>query len=81
MPYVYILRCADGTYYTGWTPDVSRRVAVHNAGRGGRYTRARRPVTLVYQEVVTDRASAMKREIAIKGYTREQKERLVQGGS
>jgi putative endonuclease len=81
MPYVYILRCADGTYYTGWTSDVSRRVAVHNAGRGGRYTRARRPVTLVYQEVVTDRASAMKREIAIKGYTREQKERLVQGGS
>ena len=79
MPYVYILRCADGTYYTGWTADVARRVAAHNAGRGGRYTRAHRPVTLVYQEEAADRASAMKREACIKRYTRQQKERLVRG--
>jgi putative endonuclease len=80
MPYVYILRCADGTYYTGWTSDVTRRVAAHNAGRGGRYTRMRRPVTLVYQEEAEDRASAMRREAGIKRYSREQKERLVAGG-
>jgi putative endonuclease len=80
MPYVYILRCADGTYYTGWTSDVTRRVAAHNAGRGGRYTRMRRPVTLVYQEEAEDRASAMRREASIKRYSREQKERLVAGG-
>jgi len=79
MPYVYILRCVDGTYYTGWTSDVTRRVAAHNAGRGGRYTRMRRPVTLVYQEEAADRASAMKREAGIKRYSREQKERLVAG--
>jgi putative endonuclease len=79
MPYVYVLRCADGTYYTGWTSDVARRVAAHNAGRGGRYTRVRRPVTLVYQEELADRASAMKREAGIKKYSREQKERLVAG--
>lgn len=80
MPYVYIVRCADDTYYTGWTSDVAGRVAAHNAGRGGRYTRARRPVTLVYQEEAADRRAAMKREAAIKRYTREQKERLAGRG-
>jgi putative endonuclease len=79
MPYVYIVRCADGTYYTGWTADVARRVAAHNAGRGGRYTRSRRPVALIYQEEAPDRRAALRREAAIKGYTREQKERLVGG--
>lgn len=77
MPYVYIVRCADGTYYTGWAADVARRVAEHNAGRGGRYTRARRPVALVYQEEVPDRAAAMRREAAIKQYGRPRKERLI----
>ena len=77
MPFVYIVLCADGTYYTGWATDVTRRVAAHNAGRGGRYTRTRRPVTLVYQETVPDRGSAMRREVAIKRYDREQKERLI----
>jgi putative endonuclease len=81
MPYVYILRCADGTYYTGWAVDVARRVATHNAGRGARYTQTRRPVTLVYQEEAADRAAAMKREAHIKRYSRQQKERLVRGGS
>lgn len=77
MPFVYIVRCADGTYYTGWATDVARRVAAHNAGRGGRYTRTRRPVTLLYQETAPDRGSAMRRELAIKGYDRERKERLI----
>jgi len=72
-----MVRCADGTYYTGWATDVARRVAAHNAGRGGRYTRTRRPVSLIYQEAASDRGSAMRREVAIKGYSREQKERLI----
>jgi predicted GIY-YIG superfamily endonuclease len=77
VPFVYIVRCADGTYYTGWAADVARRVAAHNAGQGGRYTRMRRPVTLVYQEEAPDRGSAMRREVAIKKYGRQQKERLI----
>jgi predicted GIY-YIG superfamily endonuclease len=77
VPFVYIVRCADGTYYTGWAADVDRRVAAHNAGRGGRYTRTRRPVSLVYQEEALDRGSAMRREAAIKKYGRDQKERLI----
>ena len=77
MPFVYIVRCVDGTYYTGWSMDLAQRIAAHNAGRGGRYTRTRRPVTLVYQEAVPDRSSAMRREVAIKKYGREQKERLI----
>jgi putative endonuclease len=77
MPFVYIVRCADGTYYTGWAEDVARRVSAHNAGRGGRYTRTRRPVTLVYQEEVSDQGGAKQREAAIKKYGREQKERLI----
>jgi len=77
VPFVYIVRCADGTYYTGWAMDVARRVAAHNAGRGSRYIRTRRPVTLVYQETAPDRSSAMRREGAIKRYDREQKERLI----
>ncbi len=77
MPFVYIVRCADGTYYTGWAVDVSRRVAQHNAGRGARYTRIHGPVTLVYQEEVADRKAAMRREAAIKRWPRERKERLI----
>ena len=80
MPFVYIVRCADGTYYTGWSTDVTRRVAAHNAGRGGQYTRAHGPVTLVYQEEVPDRRTAMQRELAIKQYTRARKERLIAAG-
>ncbi len=79
MPFVYIVRCVDGTYYTGWCIDVTRRVAAHNAGRGGRYTRTHRPVTLVYQEEVPDRRAAMQRELVIKRYPRERKERLIAG--
>ena len=79
MPFVYIVRCADGTLYTGWTTDLDRRIAQHNAGRGARYTRQHRPVTLVYSEEQPDRGSAMRRELAIKRYDRSRKERLIVG--
>lgn len=81
MPYVYIVRCADGTLYTGWTTDLERRIAQHNAGRGARYTRVRGPVTLVYSETAADRSAAMRREWAIKQYDRGRKERLITGGA
>ena len=64
--YVYIVRCADGSLYTGITKDVESRVSLHNAGRGAKYTRARRPVELVYREMVSDRGAAVRRECAIK---------------
>lgn len=76
-----MVRCADGTYYTGWAADVARRIARHNAGQGARYTRSRRPVTLVYQEDAPDRSAAMRREAAIKTYDRARKERLIAGDS
>ena len=62
MNYTYILSCADGTLYTGWTNDLDRRLAVHNAGKGGKYTRARLPVTLVYHEEFETKEQAMSRE-------------------
>jgi putative endonuclease len=77
MPcYCYIVECADGTYYTGWAVDPEKRVAVHNRGRGAKYTKTRRPVKLVYVEEQADRRSAMKRERAIKKMTRSQKQKL-----
>jgi putative endonuclease len=76
--YCYILECADGTYYTGWTTDPVRREREHNRGRGARYTRVRRPVKLIYLEQQPDRPSAMRRELAIKAYSRRRKARLVQ---
>jgi putative endonuclease len=80
LPFVYILRCADDTYYTGWTTDLARRVASHNAGRGSRYTRTRRPVVLVYQEEAADRSAAKRREIELKRLDRPAKERLIADG-
>jgi putative endonuclease len=74
------VECADGTYYTGWAIDPEKRVAMHNKGRGARYTRTRVPVRLVYVEEMPDRLSAMKREIAIKRMTRERKGRLIEKG-
>ncbi len=76
--YCYIVECADGIYYTGWAVDPDRRVAVHNKGRGARYTRMRLPVKLVYVEAQPDRTTAMKRERAIKKMTREKKRGLVE---
>jgi putative endonuclease len=75
--FCYILECADGTYYTGWTLDPERRTAQHNRGKGARYTRTRRPVRLVYVEKLADRQSAMKRERAIKALPRRKKSELI----
>ena len=80
MPcYCYIVECADGSFYTGWSTDPERRLKTHNAGRGARYTRTRRPVKLVYVEPQPDRVSAMKRERAIKTMTRARKQKLILG--
>jgi len=75
--FCYILECADGSFYTGWTTDPQRRTRQHNSGRGARYTRAHRPVRLAYVESLPDRSSAMKREHAIKRMSRLAKEKLV----
>ena len=70
---IYIVCCADGSLYTGCAIDVVRRVIVHNAGNGAKYTRARLPVRLVYQEACADRSAAQKREAAIKKMSRTEK--------
>ena len=77
MNYTYILECSDGTYYTGWTNNLEKRVATHNASAGAKYTRSRLPVRLVYFEGFDSRTEAMKREAAIKALTRPQKEALL----
>jgi putative endonuclease len=78
MPWtVYLARCRDGTLYTGVTTDPERRLAEHNAGCGGAYTRSRGPVMLVYWEQASDRSGALRREHAIKRLSRAQKEALV----
>lgn len=80
MPWtVYVVRCADGSLYTGVATDVTRRVAEHNERRGARYTRARGPVTLVHQEPAADRSAALRREAAIKRLPRTLKDRLIRG--
>jgi len=79
--YCYILECADGTYYTGWTTDPPRREKQHNLGRGARYTRARRPVRIIYVEEQPDRTTAMQRERAIKKLSRDQKMKLAKNNS
>ena len=75
--YVYMLRCADGTLYTGYTDDPQRRTQVHNAGKGAKYTRSRLPVELVYQEECGDKSAALRREHAIKQLTRAEKRKLI----
>jgi len=78
---VYILQCADNTLYTGITTDILRRVDEHNnSAKGARYTRARRPVELLYQEACESRAKASQREHQIKQLTRKQKINLIQSG-
>ncbi len=78
MYFVYLLRCSDGTLYTGCTNNLDRRLAAHNAGKGAKYTRSRRPVALVYWEQAADRSAALRRESAIKRLTRWQKLELIQ---
>lgn len=76
--FVYLLRCADGTFYAGITTDLARRVAEHNSGQAGaKYTRARRPVTLVWSEPAPDRSAASRREYAVRRLPRVEKERLA----
>lgn len=77
--YVYILRCGDNTLYTGITDDVARRLAVHQSGKGAKYTRGRGPLELVYTEEQPDKSAALHREIAIKRLTRKQKLELCEG--
>ena len=74
---VYILRCGDGSLYTGITNDLERRVAVHNSGKGGKYTRSHLPVIPVYWERVPDKSAALRRELEIKAMTRAQKLELI----
>lgn len=76
--YVYILRCGDGTLYTGMTDDVERRFAAHRAGKGAKYTRGRGPLELVYTEPQPDRSAALRREYQIKRLSRADKLRLIE---
>ena len=71
--FTYILVCADGTLYTGWTNDLEKRLAAHNAGRGAKYTRSRRPVRLFYYEEFAEKCEAQRRECEIKRLPREKK--------
>ena len=75
--YTYILRCSDGTLYCGWTNDLEKRLAAHNAGTAAKYTRTRRPVELVYYEEFETKQEAMSREYHIKKLTREEKLDLI----
>ena len=75
---VYILRCGDGTLYTGIAADVQARLKVHRSGKGAKYTRGRGPLSLVYTEECVDKGAALKRERTIKSMTREEKLRLIQ---
>jgi putative endonuclease len=76
---LYLLRCRDGSLYTGITTDAERRLAQHQDGTASRYTRSRRPVTIVYREFCSSRSDALKREAAVKSLSREAKERLLDG--
>lgn len=77
MNYVYILKCSDGTLYTGYTNNLEKRLKVHNSGKGAKYTRCRLPVELIYYEEYETKSEAMKREYIIKQLTREEKIKLV----
>ena len=77
VSYTYIVECSDGTFYTGWTNDIKRRILVHNAKKGAKYTRSRTPVKLVYLEKSDTREQAMRREAQIKRLSRHQKEQLT----
>ncbi|EFW93722.1 Endo/excinuclease amino terminal domain, putative [Haladaptatus paucihalophilus DX253] len=75
--WVYVVECSDGTFYTGYTTDVDRRVAEHDAGNGAKYTRGRTPVTLRHTERFESKSAAMSREYEIKQLRRAEKERLI----
>lgn len=77
--YTYILKCKDGTLYTGWTNNLEKRLADHNAGKGAKYTKSRLPVEIVYHETFETKEEAMRREYAIKQLTRQEKLKLIIG--
>lgn len=77
MNYTYILKCSDGSLYTGWTNHLEERIQAHNEGRGAKYTRSRRPVELIYYERMETKEEAMRREYAIKQLNRQQKLELI----
>ena len=77
MNYSYLLECADGTLYCGWTNDLEKRLAAHRRGTGSKYTRARLPVRLVWHEAFETKGEAMRREAAVKRLTRKEKEALI----
>lgn len=77
MNYTYILKCNDGTLYTGWTNNLEKRIEDHNSGKGAKYTKARLPVTLAYYETFETKTEAMKREYAIKQMSRADKMKLL----
>lgn len=77
--FTYILECSDGSFYTGWTNNLERRVKAHNAGKGAKYTKSRRPVKLVYFESFSTKQEAMRREWEIKQLKRQEKEIMITG--
>lgn len=81
MVFVYIMQCNDGSYYTGWTTDIERRLEEHNLGTASKYTRGRRPVKCVYYEEISNKNDALKREIMIKKMNHPQKEALIRAAS
>jgi len=81
VPFVYMLECSDGTFYTGWAVDLARRLAAHNAGQGARYTKGRRPVRLAYQEVADSPSRARLREAALRRLKRKDKIALCERGT
>ena len=78
MNYTYTVKCSDGTFYTGWTNNLEKRIRDHNVGKGAKYTKSRRPVELVYYETFSQKEDAMRREYAIKQLNRAGKRKLVE---
>ena len=78
LNYTYMLKCSDGTLYTGWTNDLEKRVEAHNSGKGAKYTKSRLPVKLVYSETFATKEEAMSREYAIKHMKRKEKLQLIE---
>lgn len=76
--YVYVLRCGDGSLYTGWTNDLEQRLAAHQSGKGAKYTKGRLPVEMVYSEELEDKSAALKRENELKKLKKAEKELLIQ---
>ena len=81
MNYTYMLECSDGSYYTGWTNDLRKRVRTHRAGKGGRYTRSRLPVRLVYYEIFYERRDAQSREVFLRQLSHAEKKALSEAFS